>query len=59
MTASNCGYERETDNCPGKGKTCDNCKKWNNFAKMCRSGISSKKSQVHEAYTQPENTDPD
>lgn len=58
----NCGYKHKTDICPGKGKKCDNCKKWNNFAKMCRSGVSNKKSQVknvYEVYTQPEHTDPD
>ena len=33
----NCGYTHAKGQCPAKGKQCDKCKKWNHFAKKCRS----------------------
>lgn len=44
-TCGNCGYalHRPTETCPAKGKQCSSCKKWNHFAKMCR----SKKTRTH------------
>lgn len=33
----NCGMKCEKSNCPAKGKQCNHCKKYNHFAKVCRS----------------------
>lgn len=34
----NCGFEHsKSGHCPAQGKQCDKCRKWNHFAKMCRS----------------------
>ena len=54
----NCGYQHKpVDSCPAKGKQCDSCKKWNHFAKVCRSNPNvniSQNSNVHGVSTQPE-----
>ena len=33
----NCGSKHATGKCPAKGRKCNNCLKYNHFAKMCRS----------------------
>jgi len=57
----NCGYQHKpVDSCPAKGKQCDSCKKWNHFAKVCRSKLNvniSQNSHVHGVSTQPEQSD--
>ena len=41
--------------CPAKGKKCNVCNKWNNFAKFCNSKYSNV--HVNEVHTQPEYPD--
>ena len=38
MTKScgNCGRVHKPESCPARGKTCNNCKKTNHFAAVCR-----------------------
>ena len=38
-----CGYSHEEGKCPAKGKQCNKCKKYNHFAKVCKSTLSSQR----------------
>lgn len=60
----NCGYQHKpTEVCPAKGKQCASCKKWNHFAKVCRSSkynVNLSNSKVYGVNThEPEQSDPD
>jgi transposase InsO family protein len=35
-SCGNCGRVHDPDSCPARGKTCNNCKKSNHFAAVCR-----------------------
>ena len=38
-----CGYNHRRDNCPAKGKECNNCHKTGHFARVCRSRTTTDK----------------
>ena len=54
---ANCGNKHPKQKCPAFGRQCNKCKKFNHYAKMCRS--SGKLDAVETKGLKPDETDND
>ncbi|CAB3983559.1 Hypothetical predicted protein [Paramuricea clavata] len=56
-TCTNCGNKHPKQKCPAFGRQCNKCKKFNHYAKMCRS--SGKLDAIETKYSKPDETGDD